>query len=746
MALYIVFSPEIKLSPPCFSSVFFSKDVRLGVRAMSYSDVSHFRNYLAWSNARGFITEQQLAELLLHLDNFVDVHENGQAYAYHSGNDDDAVSDNANNAAADDNAADEPTLDSIIDVDPPSRNAARTEAALAAAASAVQNDISSSDSSRSSTETTTNSLSLDRPMSLSLPRSSRSRGMSSDGSSSWQSRDSNDSGVSDSFEDVYTVATLMQHPLTGVRLGRRRYMLKVYYNCFVGTEAVDWLVENKFAVDRHDAVRIGRALIKKGFIAHVTSTHGFRDKRYFYVFTEHPAPFSLQLEPASSSDKATRVLSSLMRLVYHIHEDSVMDWFSEDELNQQYLEWFYPAVMLWGRMNIESAPAISDLLISLAQKKPALALQLYGFNTANACKCTKFQDQLQFSKEQVNTIQLVAQQTPAKMARKYESDGTLVLHPFGEVHGTDVLKTAEEKLAAEEKSVGQAIKVVLKKEFTSAAKPAWLGFQDPNEPERVVQPEVVAKRGDDLRQDLSCSMLFRAMQAFCQGAGVDWLTGEPPVMRTYRVAVMSADSGYLEFVKGRVVEDMQKESDWDNVDLKQLAPSIVGSLIAGFIIGLRDRHSENTMVVDRHDGKGHSLMQIDFGYLLLASPGGLPLDTPRLTLPAILVKLLKKTPGHSAQFTLLDDIKRDVITAYKVLRKHHPPLVSFMTVCLSAVLPPQRIESFAYGKHVFRTGMSERNAVKWFTDKVESQLSEVVLRRGAKQAIVRAYYAARHII
>jgi small-conductance mechanosensitive channel len=69
----------------------------------------------------------------------------------------------------------------------------------------------------------------------------------------------------------------------GISIADRRYRLHVYSKCFVGAEAVDWLVRN-FELERSEAVRLGQTLIDRGLVHHVLDEHPFRDGAYFYRF------------------------------------------------------------------------------------------------------------------------------------------------------------------------------------------------------------------------------------------------------------------------------------------------------------------------------------------------------------------------------------------------------------------------------------------------------------------------------
>lgn len=61
----------------------------------------------------------------------------------------------------------------------------------------------------------------------------------------------------------------MKDPRTGVPLSKRYYRFKVYADCFVGLEAVDWLLRELPGINREEAVAIGEMLLSRGIIQHV---------------------------------------------------------------------------------------------------------------------------------------------------------------------------------------------------------------------------------------------------------------------------------------------------------------------------------------------------------------------------------------------------------------------------------------------------------------------------------------------
>jgi hypothetical protein len=71
----------------------------------------------------------------------------------------------------------------------------------------------------------------------------------------------------------------------GVEIKDRKYGISLFKQCFVGSEAVDWIVKNQDAA-RQEAVQMGKELIRRGIIHHVTDDHDFEDLYLFYAFCQ----------------------------------------------------------------------------------------------------------------------------------------------------------------------------------------------------------------------------------------------------------------------------------------------------------------------------------------------------------------------------------------------------------------------------------------------------------------------------
>jgi phosphatidylinositol kinase/protein kinase (PI-3 family) len=175
-----------------------------------------------------------------------------------------------------------------------------------------------------------------------------------------------------------------------------------------------------------------------------------------------------------------------------------------------------------------------------------------------------------------------------------------------------------------------------------------------------------------------------------EAAPVEWALGAAPTARCYSVSITSADSGYLEFVPGRTFAEMSAE-DWTKLNVRKYASTAVGAYVSNFILGVRDRHEHNIMIVNDLE-KDPKMMQIDFGFILMENPGGLALDTPRLTMPAPLVRRFQETLMEDGKTTLMDAFRQDMLSAFVALRRSQSVVISFVRTLLSSVYTTQKVE------------------------------------------------------
>lgn len=104
------------------------------------------------------------------------------------------------------------------------------------------------------------------------------------------------------FDETYSK---MRDEKEGLALADRRYRLQVYRTCFVGSEAVSWMVDN-LGVDKEGALSVGKKLMNAGIISHVTQSEPFLDGFFFYRFQEDDDGKVLNLKRVWDSKIKTR--------------------------------------------------------------------------------------------------------------------------------------------------------------------------------------------------------------------------------------------------------------------------------------------------------------------------------------------------------------------------------------------------------------------------------------------------------
>lgn len=95
-----------------------------------------------------------------------------------------------------------------------------------------------------------------------------------------------DEGSTPILSRTSTLYEKAQRMMESIDLKDRQYHLKVYKNCFLGSEASEWLVKEGLAEDIDCAVELGNRMLEQGYIKHVTGAHNFESKDLFYVFTD----------------------------------------------------------------------------------------------------------------------------------------------------------------------------------------------------------------------------------------------------------------------------------------------------------------------------------------------------------------------------------------------------------------------------------------------------------------------------
>lgn len=85
-----------------------------------------------------------------------------------------------------------------------------------------------------------------------------------------------------SLEEALDIAKELQSA-NGLEIKNRWYHFICYKECFVGSELVSWLMENR-SLSAKEAIALGQNLVEHKVIAHVCNDHTFKDTFLFYRF------------------------------------------------------------------------------------------------------------------------------------------------------------------------------------------------------------------------------------------------------------------------------------------------------------------------------------------------------------------------------------------------------------------------------------------------------------------------------
>ncbi len=92
-----------------------------------------------------------------------------------------------------------------------------------------------------------------------------------------------------------------------LNITNQKYHLKEYKNCFVGSELVDWLKENKGLITE-EAVLLGENLFSLNLIQHIKNEHEFENEYLFYHFTL--PKMNIRLSPRELNDLLVEIKNS----------------------------------------------------------------------------------------------------------------------------------------------------------------------------------------------------------------------------------------------------------------------------------------------------------------------------------------------------------------------------------------------------------------------------------------------------
>ncbi|KAK3603635.1 hypothetical protein CHS0354_017354 [Potamilus streckersoni] len=95
----------------------------------------------------------------------------------------------------------------------------------------------------------------------------------------------------------------------------RKFHLRTYRRCMVGTEMVDWLLQqSSLAHSRNQAIGMWQALVEEGIVVHVCHEHQFKDKYLFYRFHDDDQGVNTVLSTADKKECEEELQDTLLML------------------------------------------------------------------------------------------------------------------------------------------------------------------------------------------------------------------------------------------------------------------------------------------------------------------------------------------------------------------------------------------------------------------------------------------------
>ena len=71
-----------------------------------------------------------------------------------------------------------------------------------------------------------------------------------------------------------------------ISIRNRSWMKRVHHSCFIGSDAVDFIVQQGWTDTRKGAVELGQKMYEDKLLRHVSDSYGFRDAYFYYRFAE----------------------------------------------------------------------------------------------------------------------------------------------------------------------------------------------------------------------------------------------------------------------------------------------------------------------------------------------------------------------------------------------------------------------------------------------------------------------------
>lgn len=223
----------------------------------------------------------------------------------------------------------------------------------------------------------------------------------------------------------------------------------------------------------------------------------------------------------------------------------------------------------------------------------------------------------------------------------------------------------------------------------------------------------ICKKGDDLRTDLGCLQVFKLFNYLWRTAGLGF-GGVAVQAREYGVVPIGPNIGLIEFVFGCLSLtkiEMLRDKIKTTETLVNLISSAAGAFIGSYVLGVRDRHSDNIII---HKTRGY-LFHIDFGHVLGDT---VTIDTGPFPITPELKAMIG--PVVWPHFVNLCG------EAFLTLRKQFALVCNYTELMLSSVASAEKVRAFL--KQVFMVDAPPKVALATIKEMIEQAPSSYKTR------------------
>jgi hypothetical protein len=250
--------------------------------------------------------------------------------------------------------------------------------------------------------------------------------------------------------------------------------------------------------------------------------------------------------------------------------------------------------------------------------------------------------------------------------------------------------------------------VTILKVFSSKAKPCLLELVPADS--KYPSKRVIFKKGDDLRQDLLVQACFYLFNVLWQQSDLE----DKPFIHQYRLIPMGPDTGCVEFVHdSESLQTFSFEKVWPKYtdeDKSTLLRSAAGSYVAGWVMGVRDRHQDNMMV--QHN---NMFFHIDLGHIFNEKP---TIDAPRFSIPTDLKECMK-----TEEWERFKDL---CANGFKVLHRYAGMLINLICLMFKGVVDDMaKVRLFLSSPQSLMVALEEKDATDKIRNMIESGVTSV---------------------